>query len=70
MNMKKQILELAKDLEQGNITEIEAQNILFGISSRYTEDNMRTAMEYGMNLGEVSKLYTDKQFIHLLDICS
>lgn len=70
--MKEQILKISKDLEQGTIGETEAQNLLldlFGISCRYTEDNILTAMEYGMNLGEITTVYTDKQFMTLLDIC-
>jgi hypothetical protein len=39
------------------------------IQKLYTEDNIRTAMEYGMNIGIDSIAYTDKQFNDLLDLC-
>jgi len=66
------MLKILNDLSNGIINEREAQHILmdlFSIHFKYSEDNIRTALEYGMNIGENSQEYTDKQFMEVLDIC-
>ena len=48
--MKEQILEIAKDLEQGIITETEAQNLLLGlfdVSGSYSAEDMGKAWSEG-----------------------
>ena len=47
--MKEQMLKIAKDLEQGTITESEAQNLLlglFGVSGRFYSDEEIRKMKY------------------------
>ena len=47
--MKEQMLKIAKDLEQGTITETEAQNLLlglFGVSGRFYSDEEIRRMKY------------------------
>jgi hypothetical protein len=47
--MKEQMLKIAKDLEQGTITETEAQNLLlglFGVSGRFYSDEEIKQMKY------------------------
>jgi hypothetical protein len=47
--MKEEILKIAKDLEQGTITETEAQNLLlslFGVSGRFYSDEEIRKMKY------------------------
>ena len=47
--MKEQMLKIAKDLEQGTITETEAQNLLlglFGLSGRFYSDEEIRRMKY------------------------
>ena len=47
--MKEQMLKITKDLEQGTITETEAQNLLlslFGVSGRFYSDEEIRNMKY------------------------
>jgi len=47
--MKEQMLKIAKDLEQGTITETEAQNLLlglFGVSGRFYSDKEIEKIKY------------------------
>ena len=51
--MKEQMLKIAKDLEQGMITEIEAQNLLlglFGVSNR-----RELLIDFWMSIGSLTK---------------
>ena len=78
----KELIKLAEELNKSNgfesvvvINEIEllynnhvAELKNLDIERKYTEDDIRIAMEYGMNLGEISMVYTDKQFMELLNI--
>jgi hypothetical protein len=56
--MKEQMLKIAKDLEQGTITETEAQNLLlglFGVSGSFTAYDMERAYDDGYSTeGEVT----------------
>lgn len=56
--MKEQILKIAKDLEQGTISETEAQNLLlglFGVSGSFTAYDMERAYDDGYSTeGEVN----------------
>lgn len=49
-DMKEQILKIAKDLEEGVITETESQNLLlglFGFSGSYSAEDMSKAWSEG-----------------------
>ena len=56
--MKEQILKIAKDLEQGMITETEAQNLLldlFCVSGSFTAYDMERAYDDGYSTeGEIN----------------
>lgn len=56
--MKDKIIKIAQDLEQGTITETEAQNLLlglFGVSGSFTAYDMERAYDDGYSTeGEVT----------------
>lgn len=56
--MKNEIIKIAKDLEQGTITDKEARTLLlglFGVSGSFTADDMERAYDDGYSTeGEVT----------------
>ncbi len=74
--MKEQILKIAKDLEQGTITETEAQNLLLGlliVGGSFSHFEDIEGNKYHLNghyceKGEISFIFSDGKLLWYIEV--